>query len=81
MSESVKCQQCQSEMKKTKKAESNIGLQLIGIILFFVGIVLLFVIPIGTVIGIILIISACGMGYKKKKVWLCKSCGYFFERA
>jgi hypothetical protein len=43
------------------------------------GLVLLFVFPIGTLVGIVLIIVAIKIG-SGKKVWKCKDCGYFFER-
>lgn len=77
----VKCQQCGTGMKKTTHAKSSLGLQFVGLILFIVGFVLLFFIPIGTIFGVILMIVAYGMGYKRLKVWLCPSCGYYFERA
>ena len=56
-------------------------MQLFGVIVFILGICLLPFLPIGTLIGIVLIIMAFGLGYKKKAVWKCKECGYFFERA
>jgi len=66
-------------MKKTKKVEKNLTTQIFAVILFLVGICLLFVIPIGTIIGVLLMIASLGMGYKKYKVWLCPSCGYYFK--
>jgi hypothetical protein len=42
---------------------------------------LLFVFPIGTVAGIILMIGASQLGFKKVKILKCERCGYFFERA
>lgn len=77
----VNCQQCGNQMKKGKKVERSLGLQVIGILLFLVGLVLLFFIPIGTLVGIILMILAARMGYSQKKAWICGNCGYFFERA
>lgn len=77
----VSCQQCGSEMVKTKKTERSMALQLVGVILFFVGVALLFVVPIGTAVGLVLMIVAARLGYSQKKVWKCKNCGYFFERA
>jgi len=68
-------------MSKTTKADRNLGLQLLGVILFLVGLGLLFVFPLGTIAGIILMIGAARLGYSKKKVWKCGNCGYFFERA
>lgn len=81
MSEPIKCQQCGEGMKKTKRAEKSYSLQLLGVLLFVVAIALLFVFPIGTFFGIVLMIVAARMGYSKHKVWLCKSCGYYFNRA
>ena len=81
MASQVKCQQCGTMMSKTTKADRNLGLQLLGVILFLVGLGLLFVFPLGTIAGIILMIGAARLGYSKKKVWKCGNCGYFFERA
>lgn len=67
-------------MRRTKRAEHNIALQLLAVVVFIVGVVLLFVIPVGTIIGIILMLASLSMGYKRRKVWLCDRCGYFFER-
>lgn len=77
----VKCQQCGSEMQQTTKAESNLGVQVLGVLVFLFALVLLFLFPIGTFFGVFLMIAAARMGYKKRKIWLCKNCGYFFERA
>lgn len=77
----LKCQQCGSLMEKTDKADKNFTLQLLGVVVFFVGLALLFVFPVGTVIGLFLMLIAARMGYKKRKVWKCGSCGFFFERA
>lgn len=63
------------------KTESNIGMQVLGVIVFLFGLVLLFVFPIGTFFGVFLMIGAARMGFKKRKVWRCQNCGYFFERA
>lgn len=81
MAEELNCQQCGSHMKKTTKADKSLGLQLLGVILFLFGIGLLFVFPIGTFFGIVLMIGSLRLGYSKKKVWKCTNCGYFFERA
>lgn len=77
----VACQHCGREMHQSTRGESNIGLQVLGILVFLFGLVLLFLFPIGTLFGIFLMIGAARMGYTKKKIWLCKACGYFFERA
>jgi hypothetical protein len=76
-----KCQQCGYGMERAKRSEHNMPLQALGVAIFIVGICLLFVFPIGTVIGVILIIVATRLGYSEKKVWKCGNCGYFFERA
>lgn len=67
-------------MKATKKTDSDLGVQMFGCAIFVVGLVLLFMFPIGTIIGIFLMLGAVRMGYKKTKVWKCVQCGYFFER-
>ncbi|HSH29894.1 MAG TPA: hypothetical protein VK971_08310 [Thiohalobacter sp.] len=77
----LKCQQCGGLMEKTKKAESNLALQLLGVVLFLFGVGLLFVFPLGTLFGIVLMLGSLRLGYSKKKVWKCTNCGYFFERA
>lgn len=81
MATTIECKQCSTPMKKTKKNEHNIGLQLFGVVLFIIGLALLFVVPIGTVIGIFLMLGASTMGFKRRKIWKCGECGYFFERA
>jgi len=77
----ILCRQCGSAMWKTKKDEKNIVMQLLGVVVFLIGLCLLFAFPIGTVIGIVLMLVACQMGFKRKKVWKCDACGYYFERA
>ena len=68
-------------MVKTKKAFRNLGLQVAGLLVFLLGIGLLFAFPIGTFFGIVLMIAAARMGYKEKKIWKCPKCGHFFEIA
>lgn len=77
----IKCQQCAAAMKKTKKVDSDLSLQVIGLLLFFVACVLLFIFPLGTIAGIILMIAAGRMGHKRYPIWLCPNCGYYFKRA
>src|SRR5688500_761268 len=69
MRPSIKCQQCGGTMIKTKKVDTSLALQLLGVVLFLVGVVLLFLFPIGTVAGIILMIGAARLGYKKLNIW------------
>jgi hypothetical protein len=75
------CQQCSSPMKKTEKVDKSIALQVAGILVFLIGLALLFAFPIGTVFGVLLMIGAARMGSKKVKIWKCTRCSYFFERA
>ena len=67
-------------MKKTRRAESSLALQLVGVLVFILGVALLFVIPIGTIVGLILMLSSLRLGYKREKVWKCSDCGYYFRR-
>jgi len=76
----MKCIQCNGEMKKDKKTESSIVVQLFGVVVFFIGLGLLLVFPIGTFFGAILMIASARMGYKRIKVWKCTACGYYFNR-
>lgn len=76
----IECKQCGRIMQESTKADSSIGLQVIGVGVFLLGICLLIVFPIGTVIGILLMIGSARLGYKKVKIWKCSYCGYFFER-
>lgn len=78
--ESIRCRQCGGGMHKTKRVERDFGLQAFGCAIFLVGLLLLFVFPIGTIIGLAMMIGAARMGYKKKPVWKCINSGYFFER-
>jgi ribosomal protein L37AE/L43A len=77
----INCQQCGGKMKKSTKTDTSFVVQIFGVILFIVGLGLLFLFPIGTLVGILIMIAAARMGYKKRKVWKCGGCGYFFERA
>jgi len=73
----VICPHCKGQMEKTKRTESNFILQLLGVILFIIGLGFCFTL-IGAIIGIPLMIVAGRMGFKKEKVWLC-NCGYFYK--
>lgn len=77
----LQCKQCGGQMKKGKKVDSNMGVQAFGCAIFILGFVLLFWFPLGTIIGVFVMLGAAGMGYRKSKVWKCSQCGYFFERA
>lgn len=77
----VTCQQCGSSMSKTTKNESNYGVQLLALLGFILGFALLFAFPIGTIVGVILILVTPRLGFNRRKVWKCSGCGYFFDRA
>ena len=77
----VKCQQCGSDMEETVLANEHTGVTAAAVILAILGVILLFVFPIGTIIGVILLIAAPTIANRSKDVWRCTSCGYFFERA
>lgn len=77
----ITCKQCGNGMRRTVRGEHSCAVQLLAVAVFFFGVALLFVFPIGTIIGIFLMLASLGMGYKRRKVWLCDKCGYFFDRA
>lgn len=77
--DSINCKQCNGTMQRHKKTEKNMAVQVLGVLVFLLGIVFLAFTPIGTIIGILLMMSALFMGYKKIKGWKCQNCGYFFE--
>lgn len=77
----ITCQQCGGTMKTTKRTEKNLGLQLLGVLLFLVGLSLLLFFPLGTIAGIFIVIGSARLGRSKKNIWRCQNCGYFFERA
>ena len=68
-------------MKRKKISQHGCGGQLAGVVVFLIGLVLLFLVPVGTVIGAILILLSLSMGYSTKKVWQCKSCRSVIDRA
>ena len=68
-------------MTKTVMTNEHKGVIAAAIILAIFGVILLFVFLLGTIIGVILLIAAPQIANRSKKVWLCNSCGYFFERA
>lgn len=78
----IDCKQCGAAMEKKTRKEHDRGVQAFGCALFVFGIVLMFVplVPFTQIIGLGLIIGAARMGYKRRKVWQCGQCGYFFER-
>ena len=74
------CKQCNSEMIKTKLSKHNYALQVLGVLLFMLAIPLLFFVPIGTAVGLMVMVSVMFLGYSSEKVWMCKNCGYYFNR-
>lgn len=76
----VECKQCSGVMKKQTISDGNFKGILFAIILLGAGIILSLT-GIGAIVGVPLIILALFTGGKRKKVWKCKSCGYFFEIA
>ena len=80
MEAGVTCKQCGSTMHRTVRGEHSCAVQLLAVAIFIFGAVLLFAFPIGTIIGIFLMLASLGMGYKRRKVWACGQCGYFFDR-
>ncbi len=47
--ETINCKHCNGVMRRASRSESNMGMQVVGVILFFVGLYLLFVFPIGDI--------------------------------
>jgi len=79
MQSTITCKQCGGSMSKTKKTETSLALQLLGIVFFVVGVFFLLLFPIGTIGGVFLMIGATRLGFKRLKIWKCEQCGYFFE--
>lgn len=67
-------------MKQAKRAESNLAVQALGVFVFIIG-VLFCLTCLLLPAGIPLVIASARMGYKKRNVWRCRQCGYFYERA
>jgi hypothetical protein len=72
------CIHCSQSMHRTSRREHDYVMQILGIVLFLVGLALCFTV-VGLIIGIPLMIVAARIGYKTRKVWACQSCGYFYE--
>jgi len=80
MMDEIPCKQCGDVMSQSTQASSNILLQLVGVVIFLLGLPLLLLFPFGTIFGVIMIVGAARLGYSKKRIWKCNRCGYFFER-
>ena len=57
------------------------GLQVVGVLLFFVGVFFLLFFPVGTLLGVALMIVSARLGYKQTPIQKCTNCGYFFQTA
>jgi len=78
---SIKCKQCNGEMRKATHTKQSRALQVIGLLLFLLGLPLLFLFPVGSFFGVMFMALGLTLGVKRTKVWKCKQCGWFFERA
>ncbi len=68
------CRKCSGEMQRAAEASGGVPFGAVALVL--VGVPLLFVVPAGTVIGILLIVTGLVLGYPRKKVWRCQACGF-----
>ena len=73
------CQQCGGEMYKKTVGEHNFALQVVGVLVFLIGLGMLVFFPLGTLFGLVLMIAAARLGYTRRKIWKCQSCGYYFD--
>lgn len=62
----LKCDRCGGKMVKGRRSRPG------GCIMFLIGFILLFFHPIGTIIGVILILGGITMG--NEHFWVCKDC-------
>ena len=76
--ETLKCEKCGGKMLKSRKYSS--GSSLVAIILILIGFPLLFLFPIGTLIGVVFIGFGIEKGAQPRFFWVCQDCGYKFER-
>lgn len=70
------CKLCGSQMRKSSEAKS----QGMGCLLGLISLFLLFLFPIGTLIGIVLLVYSFNLGSKRRGLWVCKKCGHQVER-
>lgn len=78
--QTIDCKQCGGTMKTQTKAQHNLGAQLAGVLVFLFGLYAFFSLPAGAIYGSVLMVGALFMGYSKRKLWVCGSCGYHFDR-
>lgn len=76
----IACKQCGGAMHHDAKTEKSIGLQIVGVFTFLLGLGMAFYFPFGTIVGVVIMLASLRLGYSKKKIWRCDGCGYFFER-
>jgi len=74
--QTFKCEKCGGEFKKKSKATGTGA----GCLIVIIGVLLIGFFPVGTIIGIILILVGLGYGSKQQHFWVCKNCGFKFER-
>ena len=65
-------------MTKTRIECRGTGLQIVGLLLLFVGMMLLFFFPLGTLFGMGLMLISAPLSHKRAVVWKCPDCGYSF---
>lgn len=75
----VICQHCNSPMMKTRKRGRPVSLQIAGLLLLFAGMILLFFFPLGTFLGIALMIVSTPLSHKQAILWKCPTCGHSFH--
>jgi hypothetical protein len=66
-------------MIKTRRRDRLKGVQMIGLLLLFAGMILLIFFPLGTLFGAALMLVAAPLSHKRAVVWECPDCGYSFR--
>jgi hypothetical protein len=75
------CPHCHFIMLRSKKVTKNRSLQFSGGLLQTVAIILLFLVPVGTIVGIIMLCFASNMGKKTEDAIVCQGCGFYYLTA
>ena len=81
MKASVRCKECDGTMVLTGEEEKSTPCQVLAIILFILGIPMMFALYAGTFLGAALIVLALRIRSHKKKIWKCTKCGDLLARA
>ena len=81
MKTSILCKECNGTMVLTGEEEKSLLFQVLAIILFIVGIPMMFALYAGTFIGGALVVLALTIRSQKKKIWKCTECGNLIGRA